>query len=195
MVDSALARDVERLEKSLGELPLPTVRPAFVVVSGLPGTGKSHFCRRLAERSPLTILESDALRKVLIPSPTYSPEESARLFQVIHLLIEKLLKRGIPLVLDATNLLEHNREQLYHIADRVGAKMILVWVQAPPDVVRQRLEGRRAGASPVDHSEAGWGVYQKMRPTAEKIGRNYFAVDTSRDITPVIEKILREIRR
>lgn len=195
MVNSSLAGDVEKLAQSLGNLPLPVLCPPFVVVSGLPGTGKSHFCHALAERTPLAILESDALRKVLFPSPTYTLQESAYLFQVTHLLIEKLLKRGIPLILDATNLSERHREQLYHIADRTGAKLILVSTQAPPDLVRQRLEARRRGANPQDKSEADWEVYQKMKPTAERIGRNYFAVDTSRDITPVLEKILRQIRR
>jgi hypothetical protein len=31
-----------------------------------------------------------------------------------------------------------------------------------------------------------------MKATAEKIGRRHFIADTTRDITPVIEKIVRE---
>jgi len=92
-----LAEHVQKLRESLGQLPEPTVNPAFIVVSGLPGTGKSYFCRSLAERLPFPILESDALRKVLYPSPNYSPGESNRLFGACHLLIEELLRRGIPL--------------------------------------------------------------------------------------------------
>jgi hypothetical protein len=34
-----------------------------------------------------------------------------------------------------------------------------------------------------------------MKPTVEKIRRNHYAVDTSRDITPVLDKIVREVRR
>ena len=95
---------MQRLTDGLGELPEPVVRPPFVVVSGLPGTGKSYFCAKLAERLPFVILESDALRKALFSPPSYSPEERARLFRALHLLIERLLKGGIPLILDATNL-------------------------------------------------------------------------------------------
>ena len=192
---SQLTSDVERLLVGFGELPEPVVKPAFIAVSGLPGTGKTYFCTKLAERLPCVILESDALRKALFPSPSYSPEESARLFQVLHQLIERLLKKGISLILDATNLSEHNRERLYNIAERLGVKLVLVRVEAPPEVVYARLRSRTEGVSPQGHSDADWSVYQKMKPAVERIRRNHYAVDTSRDITPVLEKIAREVRR
>jgi len=190
-----LSEDVQTLKESLGELPEPAVKPPFVVVSGLPGSGKSYFCRKLAERLPFPILESDNLRKVLCSTPDYSPEESSRLFQACHRLIEELLRRGIPLIFDATNLVERHREELYRIADAVEAKLILVRVEAPPDVVRQRLNDRPSTAAREDRSDADWKVYQKLKSSAQKIRRNHFAVDTSRDITPVVDKVAREARR
>jgi predicted kinase len=193
--DSRLLSDVQRLTEGLGELPEAVVEPAFIAVSGLPGTGKSYFCHKLVERLPFIILESDALRKELFPQPSYSPEESARLFRALHLLIERLLKRGISLILDATNLSERFRERLYSIADRLGVRLILVRVEAPPEVVYQRLKVRQEAASPENKSDADWAVYQRMRATAEEMRRNHYAVDTSRDITPVLDKVVREVRR
>lgn len=192
---SNLSEDVERLRQGLESLPSPQVEPPFVVVSGLPGTGKSFFCCKLAERQPFIILASDALRKILFPCPMYDKDENKRFFPACHALIEELLKRGIPIIFDATNLLERHREHLYHIADKTGAKLILVGVEAPPEVVRQRLLAREKGMDPQDDSQAGWGVYQKMKPRKEKISRNYFVVDTSRDITPAIDKIVRLIKK
>ena len=176
----------------MGQLPEPMVKPPFIMVSGLPGSGKSYFCRRLQERLPFPIVESDALRRALFPSPDYSIRESNRLFHACHLLIEGLLREGIPLIFDATNLVERHREQLYRIADRVGARLLIVRVEAPAELVRQRLEDRFRGADPLDQSEANWRVYQQMRASVQKIRRNHFAVDTSRDITPVIDKIVRQ---
>lgn len=195
LMDDRLLADVEKLKESLGELPEPMVRPPFIVVSGLPGSGKSYFCRRLKARLPLVILESDALRRALFPSPSYTQKENRHLFEVCHLLIERLLKKGIPLVLDATNLSEQSRERLYHIADRLGAKLILVRVEAPSEIVRQRLDARQEGRDLLDKSEADWKVYQRMKSSVDRIQRQHFAVDTSRDINPVIDKIVREIER
>jgi hypothetical protein len=192
---SSLSEDVERLRRSFHDLPQPQVRPPFVVVSGLPGTGKSFFCRRMAERLPFLTLSSDALRKVLFTHPLYNEEENKRLFPACHALIEELLRGGIPLIFDATNLMERHREYLYHAAEKAGAKLILVWVKAPTEIVRQRLLAREKGLDSQDDSQAGWAVYQKMKPHGEKISRNYFVVDTSRDIAPVIDKIVRAIKR
>jgi len=190
-----LADDVSVLRQSLTGLPEPVANPALIFVSGLPGTGKSHFCRRLAERIDLVILESDSLRKRLFPAPSYTKEESTQLFRACHGLVEELLRRGINVVLDATNLEEHNRERLYHIADQSGARLVIVRMEAPPEVVRQRLEHRSRREDRSDHSDADWGVYSRMKPTVEKIGRNHFAVDSSKDTAPVIDKIARLVNR
>jgi predicted kinase len=192
--DSQLDSDVRRLSEGLGELPEAVVKPAFVVVSGLPGTGKSYFCSKLAERLPFLILESDALRKALYSPPGYSVQESSRLFRASHLLIERLLKRGIPIILDATNLSERNRERLYSIAEHLDVKLVLVRVEAPPEVVYQRLKTRQE-TDRASRSDADWNVYQKMRTSVQHIRRNHYAVDTSRDITPVLDKIVREVSR
>lgn len=193
MADAQLISDVRLLAEGLEQLPEPEVKPAFIVVSGLPGTGKSYFCRKLAERLPFVVLESDVLRKILFSPPSYSLVESARLFRAINLLIEKLLKKGISLILDATNLSERYREQLQNIADRLDAKLILVRVEAPPEVVRQRLITRQENLE--NKSDADWEVYQRMKSTVQKIRHNHFAADTSRDINPVLDKIIREVRR
>jgi predicted kinase len=195
MKATRLADDVSVLKQSLLKLPEPVASPALIVVSGLPGTGKSHFCRKLAERIDLVTLESDSLRKLLFPTPAYSKEESTQLFRACHGLVEELLRKGISVALDATNLEEHNREQLYHIADQSGARLIIVRMEAPPEVVQQRLERRSRREDQSDHSEADWDVYSKMKPTVDKIGRNHFAVDSSKDIAPVIDKIVRLVNR
>ena len=187
--------DIERLLGSLGYLPDPEAEPSFIVISGLPGTGKSYFSTKLVEKFPAKILESDSLRRSLFPQPTYSANESSQLFRTIHLLIERLLKRGIPLILDATNLSEHYRERLYSIAERLSAKLIMVKVIAPPPVVYERLKARMQGANQEDKSDADWRIYQRMKDSAQKIRRNHFVVDTSRDIEPALDKIVKETRR
>ena len=186
-----MVTDVERLAESLGQLPEPVAKPAFIAVSGLPGTGKSYFCSKLAERLPLVILESDALRKAIFSPPSYSSPENSSLFRAIHRLIERLLKKGISLILDATNLSERHREYLYNIADRLGVKLVLVRIEAPPEVVHERLKTRLENSG--GKSDADWAIYQMMKSSAEKIHRRHYAVDTSRDITPVLDKIVKEV--
>jgi len=74
-------------------------------------------------------------------------------------------------------------------------KLILVRVEAPPEVVYERLKTRTETVNPDNKSDADWAVFQKMKPTVQQIRRNHFAVDTSRDITPVLDKVVREVNK
>jgi predicted kinase len=187
--------DARRLAETFEKLPEAEARPTAIIISGLPGTGKSYFCRRLAEHLPHVILESDALRNKLFANPTYSAEESAYLFRAIHCLMKNFLQKGIPIILDATNLARKHRERLYIIAERCHAKVIIVQMKAPPEVVQKRLNKRAAANNNGDKSTADWSVYKKMKTTVEIIDRHHFTVDTSKDVTPSIEKIVREANR
>jgi predicted kinase len=188
-----LLEDARRIEESVQPLPPPSSTPALVVVSGLPGSGKSYFCRRLASRHPIARLESDALRKALFGQPTHSPEESHRLFAASHYVLDRLLGVGISALLDATNLREVHRRQLYDIADRHSAKLVLVSLRAPAAVVSERLAARARRADSADLSDAGPEVYERMRSQDEPIGRPHIVVDTSADIEPAIDAVLREL--
>ncbi|GAG38254.1 unnamed protein product, partial [marine sediment metagenome] len=88
-----------------------------------------------------------------------------------------------------------HREHLYSVAERLDVKLILVRVEAPPQVVYERLKARREGIDPENKSDAAWEVYQKMKSTVQKISRNHYVVDTSRDITPVLDKVVKEVKR
>ena len=191
-----ISGDAQQLLGSLREgLPEPVIHPILVVVNGLPGTGKSFFSHCLAKRVPLAVLESDALRKEMVPSPLHTAKESARLFQAVHELIYLLLEQGVPVLLDATSLVEAHRERLYHIVDRRNARVIMVRLEAPPEVVRQRLEARANTTQRQDHSSADWKVYQRMRPSQKPIRHNHLVVDTSQDIVPAVEKVAHQISR
>ena len=195
MEQTRIQQDVEVLQQSIDGLQESVARPFLILVSGLPGTGKSYISRRLAERLSLAVLETDALRKTLFPTPIYSTEESARLFHACHLLVEELLGKGIPVLLDATNLQERHREPLYSIAERLKVKLLIVRVEAPMEEVMERLQQRTDDPNSDGHSDADWQVYQRLRSSADAIRRNHFVVDTSGDVTPVVDKIVREVNK
>ncbi len=185
-------KDAGILEETLGELPAPVERPVLIMLSGLPGTGKSHLTRELRRRVPLAVVQSDLLRKTLFARPRYTPAESGRLFAACHLLTSRLLERGIPVVFDATNLKESYRKPLYAIAGRCGAKLVLVQVTAPLETVRRRLDARAAGPG-EDVSEAGFEVYEKMAREVEPFAREHLTVDTSDDIGAAVDAVIRAL--
>ena len=186
---------LDRVAKAFTLPEETTAHPALIVVSGLPGTGKSYLARRLAERLPCVILETDHVRQLLFARPRYTGPENETVFQVCHDLIRHLLGRGVRVIFDATNLVERHREVLYHIADQAEARLVLVRTVCPEPVVRARLMGRAGGADLQDRSAADFRVHQRLKYTAEPIRRNHFVVDTSQDLNPAISKILRAVRQ
>lgn len=186
-----LEEDVALLESSLSDVPEAQSQPALIVVAGLPGTGKSHFSRALVSRYAAAHLNSDVLRRALFPRPTHGPEESARLFAAIHVLAERLLARGVPVVLDATSLKEAHRRPLYEIAERAVAALVVVQTTAPRAIVRERLGARAVAGG--DSSDATLDVYDRMRREMEPIEWPHITVDTSCDIEAALDAVLREI--
>ncbi len=171
---------------------LPPGNPLLVMLSGLPGTGKSHFAKSLTGRVPMVVLESDRLRKVMVTKPQYTPEEHGMLFAACHLLIEEFLCQGRRVLFDATNLTENFRMPLYEIAERTSSQLTVVRFTAPQGVVRKRLEARLAGTNPGDNSEAGWTVYCKMAPFEQPIPRGHLTVDSSSATSWALEQVVRQ---
>ena len=192
--------DTDRLYASLGPLPSPTGTPALIVLSGLPGSGKSYFCRQLAALIPsLVTLETDFLRGILFADPTHSGGESARLFRAVHRLMERLLAEGHTIALDATNLIRKNRRRLYRIAEQQYARLLIVELTAPEHLIRQRLSQREAhaaaGHATDDNSTAGIDVYERMIRSAQLIRRDHITVDTSQDIGPALNKVAAQLQQ
>jgi len=188
-----LEEDVSNLESSLGPLAPTRDRPCLVLLSGLPGSGKSYFSRELAKRFPLAHLNSDVLRRRLFLRPAHSAAESARLFAAVHALAERLLARGVSVIVDATSLREAHRSPLYEIAERTGAGLIVVQTQAPHTIARGRLTRRARGRDRRDASEATVEVYDRMRSEVEPIRRPHVTVDTSKDTAPALDEVVRTL--
>lgn len=182
-----------RVARALGIRPIPTPHPRLILMVGLPGTGKSTLARRLSALLPAPIVESDRVRRVLFKWPRHTLNESRRVHQVCRVLIEQLLRQGSSVIFDATNLIEAHRTLIYEIADRLRIPLVILFVTAPPEVVRERLEGRGRQRDPEDASEATWSVYERMRRHMEPIGRPYLEVDTSRDLDALLPQLVQAI--
>lgn len=163
----------------------------LIVLSGLPGTGKSHFANELVQRVPVLIVGSDRMRKALVAKPKYNAAEHSRVFAACHRLIEDLLKEGYRVVFDATNLTDGFRHTLYDIAESTATPMSIIWFTAPKNVIRRRLDARAAGLNNDSHSDADWEIHCRLSPGEEPISRPHLKVDSSQDISPVVAEVVR----
>ncbi len=174
-------RDVDLVLEALEPLPRARAWAALVVLVGPPGAGKTALASRLAQRTPIAVVSADAVRQRLAPTPEYSFGENQRVQRAIRAATGELLHRNVSVVLDAPNLTEWERQPLYGIAELHRARLVLVDVTAPTDVVMERLGSNAApmsdGATGGPQSPRDVHLGHAMR--REPITRDHMQVDTS----------------
>ncbi len=140
------------------------MKPAFAVwVTGLPSSGKSTLSAALAAQlaargEDVAVLESDALRHILTPHPTYSEEERDLFYQATAHIGRLLVDHGVPVIFDATA----NRRAYRDRARQWIACFIEVYVDCPLDECMKRdkkgiyKKAREGAASTVPGLQAAY---------------------------------------
>jgi predicted kinase len=161
-------------------------RGALILLSGLPGTGKTTFARALTGVLDFEHVESDAIRRSLAPQPTYSHFESGAVFAKAEAQAKAALQAGRHALIDATNLTVRDRWRFAQLSNELRARMVAVRLVAPDAVVRERLAGPREG-----HSQANVKVYRKMLGRAEAFAVPVVVVDTRFSLGPALQLVAR----
>jgi adenylylsulfate kinase len=116
------------------------IEPAFAIwITGLPASGKSTITRELRAKLALggihvAVLESDELRKVLTPNPTYDTNERETFYNQMVGIGAILVRQGVPVIFDATANRRIWREQ----ARAQVARFLEVFVDAPLELCMAR---------------------------------------------------------
>jgi adenylylsulfate kinase len=110
-----------------------------VWITGLPASGKSSITRELIKKLNsggirLVLLESDEMRKILTPVPTYSEKERKHFYRVIVLIGEMITRSGINVIFDATA----NQRIYRDYARSLIQKFVEVYVDCPLDICMRR---------------------------------------------------------
>ena len=188
-IEESAAKVAPRLDVPAGVCK----RPALVLISGLPGSGKSYFANQLGRRIPAVVIRTDEVRKILFPEPTYKGWESGVVYLTSQRLVRDYLLSGKNVIFDATNLTESGRKQVYRIAAAADARLTIVETVAPESTIRRRLRRRSAGSIDAYKSDATWPVYLEMKRRRQPIKAEHWTVDTSKELGPQLDLIVDSI--
>ena len=115
-------------------------QPAFGVwITGLPASGKSTVAIELAKQLrdlgiKVTVLESDALRKVFSTQPRYDEQDREYFYGSLAFIGRVLSEHGISVIFDATA----NRQSYRDRARQQIPRFIEVFVDSPLEICMQR---------------------------------------------------------
>lgn len=145
----------------------------LVVVCGLPGVGKSTVARAVAGRLDADMLRTDVVRKELFEDPGYTDEETTAVYDELLARTEDRLRAGRPVVLDATFKGRARREEAKELADAVGSRFRLVYVDCAEHVVEQRIADRDGV------SDADFEIHRQFRERFEPVEMEHLVVDNA----------------
>ncbi len=128
----------------------------LVMMSGLPGSGKSHLARALAIELRAVIVSVDPIEDAMLQSGLpMSFETGVAAYQVGAVVASAQLHNGFTVIADAVNYLEVGRDIWRTVAAESGVALRAIEVIcSDSELHRTRLEGRRRGLRA--YPEASW---------------------------------------
>ena len=110
-----------------------------VWITGLPSAGKTTIARALWRRLKemgvgVQVLESDEVRRILTPRPTYTEEERDAFYRALAYIGALLVENGVNVIFDATA----NRRRYREEARRRIERFLEVYVRCPLEVCIKR---------------------------------------------------------
>jgi aminoglycoside phosphotransferase family enzyme/predicted kinase len=166
--------------------------PCLVAIGGHSGSGKSSLAYAVAPSvGPVpgaVVLRSDEIRKSLLGVSTltrlgqegYAHDVTRRVYQTLADRAAAAVRAGHGVIVDAVFNRPEDRSAVEQVAVRAGVPFVGLWLDAPEDVLVDRVEQRRHDASDADAA-----VIRRQRK-ADTSAVAWSRVDASRDLSHVV---------
>ena len=169
-------------------------KPRLIVMSGLPGTGKSTIAERLAQRLRIPVLSVDPIESAMLKAGiTQSFETGLAAYLVAAVLASEQLKLGISIIIDAVNAEEEGKDVWRGLADRYGLTLTILEVIVSDQVLhRRRLEARVRNLH--GFGEVTWERVEARRASWTEWKESTLRLDAAQDVEANVSEALRFIQ-
>jgi predicted kinase len=167
----------------------------LILMSGLPGVGKSALADELGRRLPACVVSVDPIEDAMLRAGLpHSFEVGVAAYEVGATVAAQQLALGFDVIADAANYLEVGREIWRRAAASAGQTVRVVHVVCRDEALhRHRLAERRRGLS--RYPEPTWEDVQRRRSEAEPWAEDHLVVDSVAPLAANVERCLRYLGR
>lgn len=113
-------------------------RPLIIMVTGLPGSGKSFFAKQFAETFGAACVRSDKIRSDLFGNPQFTVDENEIVGRVADYMVAELAKTGRSFLVDGICNTRAARLQIEQLAKANSYRTLVIWVQTDPSTAKVR---------------------------------------------------------
>lgn len=116
-------------------------KPMFIMMCGLPGSGKSSNAKALSKIYNATICSSDAIREEVTGSVS-NQDKDPEVFKILHDRIKENLSRGISVIYDACNISYKKRMAFLNEIKKYDCMKVCYFVYTPYEKVLMNNKNR-----------------------------------------------------
>lgn len=166
----------------------------LIIISGLPGSGKTTVAEGLAKKLNLPIFAVDPIESSIIKADIKrSFETGLAAYLVAETLAAEQLKLGMSVIIDAVSPVKEARDMWHNLSNKYGAQLIIVECVLDNNLHKKRVESRVRNLHGIP--ELTWSDVENRRKEYLKWEEERLILDTASDPKKNLDKAIEYILR
>jgi predicted kinase len=165
----------------------------LIVLSGLPGTGKTTIARELAQRLKAVHVRIDSIEQAIKNSGSVMGPMNDAGYRVGYAIAEDNLRTGLTVIADSVNPIQITRDQWIAVAKNTQQKAVEVEIKCSDPVEHQRRIETRA-ADIAGHRVPTWDEVSAV--DYHPWNRGHLVIDTAKQpLMQAVSNIVSEVQK